>query len=182
MKLEKYIGSGLSSNIFQLQDEETKKQFALKQVKIEKIRNIEIIKEIKGKNISYMPKLIDYAVKADYIYLLEEWIHGETLYSLSRKRINFANMIRWKNQIYCGVEHLHNQAGCIVHGDITPSNIMISKNKDAYLIDLQSSDFAGNMSNVWFASKAYTTFFSYKTGILTKETDYYAIERSFSLT
>lgn len=125
-------------------------------------------------------------------YTAEKWIRGETLYDTlmgwvrigddGKGGLRFHLLRRWKHEIQRAVGGLHSlPGGGIIHGDISPKNIMITFENEAMLIDFNGADFDGAIQpRRWFATRAFSEENAYCQGILTEESDRTSIEKTFS--
>lgn len=92
-----------------------------------------ILKELKYPGI---PVIYDMEEAKEYLYLIEEYISGETLY----ERVNSTGILTREEIINLGINlcrpiiYLHNQKEPILHLDIHPGNLIIH-NDDISLID-----------------------------------------------
>lgn len=87
---------------------------------------------------SFLPEYVEYVEAADAGYLLREYIEGDTLWELVNKRGAFgAGEAR---EILCRlcdmVGQFHQQKPSVIHRDIKPQNIVITKEKNLFLIDM----------------------------------------------
>lgn len=87
---------------------------------------------------SFLPEYVDYVEETDNGYLLREYIEGDTLWEWVNKRGVFkAGEAR---EILCRlcdmVGQFHQQKPSVIHRDIKPQNIVITKEKNLFLIDM----------------------------------------------
>lgn len=87
---------------------------------------------------SFLPEYVDYVEAADTGYLLREYIEGDTLWEWVNKRGVFN--AREAREILCRlcdmVGQFHQQKPSMIHRDIKPQNIVITKEKNLFLIDM----------------------------------------------
>jgi len=100
----------------------------------------EILKEINHEN---MPFLIDsFNFEGDF-YFAENYIDGISLdkYFKDNKKIDFDEILGISIMVARLLGFLHKFKKPIVHGDITPRNLLINNRKNIFLIDFSSSIF-----------------------------------------
>lgn len=113
---------------------------AVKCVQKDKIPYEKLIKEavfLKSLHHPAIPILHDVEEDAQYFYLMEEYIEGESIKSMLHRKKQFSpqEIITYGIQICEIIDYLHSQKPYpIIHGDISPGNIMI-KDKQCYLLD-----------------------------------------------
>ena len=129
---------------------------AVKDIQITKQKNTnmtQILNEINISDVVYHPNIIHslgYAVEEEdssyNLLLLLELVDGKNLYNLlidSKFKEEFEITDNSKYDILCDVAkaiaHLHSYDPPIIHGDIKPGNIMITRRKEVKLCDLGSS-------------------------------------------
>lgn len=73
--------------------------------------------------------------KNGYCYMNEEWIRGETIEERLSLQGPFSKdeVIHYAMELCLGLQWFHNHN--MIHRDVTPSNVIISEDKKAYLID-----------------------------------------------
>ncbi len=116
-----------------------------------------ILRELKYPGI---PIIYDMEEAQDYLYIIEEYIRGETLY----ERIHNAGTLSREESINLGIKlcnpiiYLHNRKDPILHLDIHPGNLII-QNDDIHLIDfdhssykIQNINLADGYGNKYFAA------------------------------
>lgn len=92
------------------------------------------------KNLShtYIPQVYDFVVEDGVVYTVMDYIEGESLDKLLKRgeRPSQAQVIQWACQLLEALCYLHSRPPHgILHGDIKPSNIMLTPQGDIRLID-----------------------------------------------
>jgi serine/threonine protein kinase/lipopolysaccharide biosynthesis regulator YciM len=114
-----------------------------KQVAIKRIRLSEIItaasvnKEIESLSKLDHPGVVKYIesiVEGDCIYVVMEYVEGETLEQMQEKgSLPLSQIQRYTFQLAEALEHIHSEG--IIHSDLKPENIIIDKNDNIRIID-----------------------------------------------
>lgn len=87
-----------------------------------------------------IPQVVDYWEEDGRSFLVMEYISGCSLGELLKKKDIPRDMkIRWSRQLLLAIRYLHQQRPPIVHGDIKPENLLISRDGGLYLIDFGSA-------------------------------------------
>ena len=87
-------------------------------------------------NFPGIPKVWDYFEEDSLLFLVEEWIEGETLEEKCRnKQINKLEIMETFLHLCSILEYIHSRTPMIIHRDIKPQNIIITEDKGPYLID-----------------------------------------------
>lgn len=103
-----------------------------------------------------LPRVTDYFLKDNAQYLVMDFIEGEDLASLLKRRIanggppfNFSELLPWAERVLSALEYLHSLPEPIIHRDIKPSNIKLGSDGEIYLLDFGlAKGVAGQMSTV----------------------------------
>jgi eukaryotic-like serine/threonine-protein kinase len=86
-----------------------------------------------------LPRVMDFFDNGPIIYIVMEYIEGEDLDSLVKKRpnhrIEIQEFFNWTSEALKILKYLHNQDPPIIHRDIKPGNIMITRNNELVLVD-----------------------------------------------
>lgn len=140
------IGKGVSSEVYKGLRIEPGSDFsevvAIKIYKSAKFRK-KYQNELKNLSKINHPNIIfvkDWGESQEKFYLVTEYVHGQDLAtllkSLDKKDLKMKKFIL--NQIFEGLKELSNKG--IAHGDLKPSNIMISVKGELKLIDISFDD------------------------------------------
>lgn len=134
------IGSGGGGIVFRAKHLRLDTDIVVKKIKDEVFGKINIEQEAKIlKNLkhSYLPKVYDFIVAEDGVYTVMDFIHGENLDEAVRRHGKYSQkqVLRWAEQLGEALQYLHGQKPPIIHSDIKPANIMITKEGNLCLID-----------------------------------------------
>jgi serine/threonine protein kinase len=92
---------------------------------------------LKALENEYLPKIYDIIETGKYIYVVMEYIEGESLKEvLSRGEVlSESNVIKWGMQLCEVLDYLHSQNPPIIYRDMKPSNVMLQPDGNIKLID-----------------------------------------------
>lgn len=94
-------------------------------------REGKLLARLKHRNI--IP-VLDYGETGKMFYLVMPFIQGETLQrKLVHRRFSEAEIRRWIRQVAGALEFAHQRG--VIHRDVKPSNVLVDKSGDAYLMD-----------------------------------------------
>eukprot|EP00127_Corallochytrium_limacisporum_P005042 Clim_evm38s197 gene=Clim_evmTU38s197 len=138
-KIEK-IGEGTYGVVFMAQHKQTKEYVALKQVRMDTVggegipstslREISLLREIRCENVV---RLIDVAHSTDKLTLIFEYADNDLKKYLEKGDLSPPTVRRLMWQMVNGVDYIHSHR--ILHRDLKPQNILITKNGDIKLAD-----------------------------------------------
>lgn len=100
----------------------------------------DVYQKILRRKIPHVPYVRDILPEADGEFLvLQDYIQGITLEQLLQNRqvLTYQDAVWIGIQLCCALEELH--ASGIVHRDIKPANVMVTEQKEAFLIDFDIS-------------------------------------------
>ncbi len=142
----KLIGQGGMSKVYLAMDKRLNKQWAIKEiVKKVKDKNNEIVVQsaiaeanlIKQLDHSAIVRIVDIIDNGDVIYIIEDYIEGETLNTVLEK--NGAQpqemVVEWAIQICEALEYLHTRKPPIIYRDMKPANVMLKPDGNIKIID-----------------------------------------------
>ena len=93
---------------------------------------------LKNLNHTYIPQVYDFVVEDGVVYTVMDYIEGESLDKLLKRgeRPSQPEVIKWACQLLEALRYLHSRPPYgILHGDLKPSNIMLTPEGDIRLID-----------------------------------------------
>ncbi|HEV2800404.1 MAG TPA: protein kinase [Pyrinomonadaceae bacterium] len=84
-----------------------------------------------------LPRVSDHFVEGDGQFLVMEYIEGDDLAELLQRRGAFplAEVMRWADELLDALDYLHTHEPPIVHRDIKPQNMKLSKRGQIVLLD-----------------------------------------------
>ena len=140
------IGKGGMSQVFLARDRRLNKQWAVKEIqKRATDRNNDVVVQsaiaeanmIKQLDHPSIVRIVDIIETDEVIYIIEDFIEGETLESLLND--NGAQpqelVIEWAKQICAALEYLHTRKPPIIYRDMKPANVMLKPDGNIKIID-----------------------------------------------
>lgn len=126
------LGNGQMGRTFLAKNLQTGKIVVKKLVSLSTGQVYDRLKDIYHPNL---PQIYEVCPTKEYCIIIEEYISGETLESIleERKILSEQEVIKYFTQILEGLKAVH--AKGVVHRDLTPSNILISTDFVAKIID-----------------------------------------------
>lgn len=142
----KLIGQGGMSRVYLAMDKRLNKQWAIKEIeKRAKDKNNEIVIQsaiaeanlIKQLDHTAIVRIVDIIDNGDVIYIIEDYIEGETLSSVLETQGAQPQelVIEWAMQICEALEYLHTRKPPIIYRDMKPANVMIKPDGNIKVID-----------------------------------------------
>lgn len=106
--------------------------------KVKSRQEADILKNLKH---PYLPRVYDFIETDDGVYTVMDFIHGENLGDAVKRHGKYSEkqVRRWAEQLGEALDYLHNQKPAIIHSDIKPANIMLTKDDNVCLIDFNIS-------------------------------------------
>ncbi|MCM1217672.1 MAG: protein kinase [Lachnospiraceae bacterium] len=106
--------------------------------KVKSRQEADILKNLKH---PYLPRIYDFIETDDGVYTVIDFIHGENLGDAVKRHGKYAEkqVRKWAEQLGEALDYLHSQKPAIIHSDIKPANIMLTKDDNVCLIDFNIS-------------------------------------------
>lgn len=121
-----------------------------------------------------IPIIYDIFEIATKIYIVEEFIEGETLkdYILRLGKLPGSLLLNYSIQLCDILQYIHNPLRNILHLDIKPENILVS-NHQVKLVDFGSAIYQNQPGKYFFGTPGFCAPEQEQAGILSEETDIY---------
>lgn len=135
------IGHGAGGIVYKAYHKRLRQEVVLKKIRrsgvSEKIgrKEADILKKLHN---SYLPQVLDFLTAGDgSIYTVMSFVPGKTLKELMEQGVVFSRsqLVHCGMQLCSALHYLHSQNPPVIHGDIKPSNIMLTPEGNICLID-----------------------------------------------
>ena len=135
------IGHGAGGIVYKAYHKRLRQEVVLKKIRqsgvSEKIgrKEADILKKLHN---SYLPQVLDFLTAGDgSIYTVMSFVPGKTLKELMEQGVVFSRsqLVHCGMQLCSALHYLHSQNPPVIHGDIEPSNIMLTPEGNICLID-----------------------------------------------
>lgn len=144
-KILNKIGQGGMSVVYLAMNERANKQWAIKEVRKDGVKNFEVVKQglivetdlLKKLHHPNLPSIID-VIDGDGTFLIVmDYIEGRHLESVIKEygAQNQEDVIEWAKQLCDVLSYLHSRKPPIIYRDMKPSNIMLKPDGKVMLID-----------------------------------------------
>lgn len=141
-EIEKEIGSGGGGIVYLGWHLRLHKKVVLKEDKRSISANSETLRRevdaLKNLSHKYIPQVYDFVEENGFVYTVMDYIEGESFEKPLKRGERFSQpqVIEWAHQLLEALSYLHQfPPHGILHGDIKPSNIMLTPQNDIRLID-----------------------------------------------
>lgn len=139
-----HIGSGGGADVYRARHLRLKKDVAIKKIKNDILQKIDIRAEadiMKQLRHQYLPQVFDFIERGDDVYTVMDYIEGKTIGELLSYGLPLPEkqVTKWGIELCEAVRYLHEHKPSILHGDIKPSNIMLTMDEHICLIDFNIS-------------------------------------------
>lgn len=139
------VGQGGMSVVYLAMNEKANKQWAIKEVRKDGIKDFEVVKQglvaetdiLKKLNHPHLPSIIDVIDTDDSFIIIMDYIQGN---SLNKALDEFGAqpqeyVIEWAKQLCDVLGYLHTRTPAIIYRDMKPANIMLKPDGNVTLID-----------------------------------------------
>lgn len=144
-KILNKVGQGGMSVVYLAMNEKANKQWAVKEVRKDGIKDFELVKQglvaetdiLKKLNHPHLPSIIDVIDTEDSFIIIMDYIQGNSLnkaldeYGAQPQEY----VINWAKQLCDVLGYLHSRTPAIIYRDMKPANIMLKPDGNVTLID-----------------------------------------------
>ena len=144
-KILNKIGQGGMSIVYLAMNERANKQWAIKEVRRDGVKNFEVVKQgllaetdlLKKLHHPNLPSIIDVIDSDGTFLIVMDYIEGRHLESVIKEygAQNQEDVIKWAKQLCEVLSYLHSRKPPIIYRDMKPSNIMLKPDGKVMLID-----------------------------------------------
>ena len=144
-KILNKIGQGGMSIVYLAMNEKANKQWAIKEMRKEKNKNYEIMKQslisetnlLKELKHPYLPSIADIIENDDTIIIVMDYVEGRPLSDILKEEgtIEEEKVVDYAIQLCDVLDYLHSQNPPIIYRDLKPANIMLRPDGKITLID-----------------------------------------------
>ncbi|MBU3112352.1 serine/threonine-protein kinase [Clostridium lacusfryxellense] len=144
-ELLKKIGQGGMSVVYLAMDNRLNKQWAIKEVRKDGVKDFEIVKQglmvetnmLKKFSHHNLPRIVDIIDVDGNFYIVMDYIEGQPLATMLNEYGAQPQeyVIEWAKQLCDVLEYLHTRNPPIIYRDMKPANVMLKPDGDLILID-----------------------------------------------
>jgi len=144
-KILNKIGQGGMSIVYLAMNEKANKQWAVKEMRKEKNKNYEVMKQslitetnlLKELKHPYLPSIADIIENDDTIIIVMDYVEGRPLSDILAEEgtIEEESVVEYAIQLCDVLDYLHSQDPPIIYRDLKPANIMLRPDGKITLID-----------------------------------------------
>jgi len=183
--LEK-IGKGGQGKVYKVEEVETGKIYAVKRVPLDRWEEVDQLEaEVRALRLLNHPNIVAYLEssseedewKDPEFRLIMEYIDGKSASQLlSERKLSEEELLKIRDQIIAGLQYAHQQG--IVHRDIKPKNIMLTKEGQVKITDFGLAKFLEEETRLSSVGKGTISYMAPEQifgGKITPETDYHGL-------
>lgn len=144
-KILNKIGQGGMSVVYLAMNERANKQWAIKEVRKDGVKNFEVVRQglvvetdlLKKLNHPNLPSIVDVIDEEDTFLIVMDYIEGNTLSKILDEygAQSQEDVIKWAKTLCDVLGYLHTRRPPIIYRDLKPSNIMLRPDGSVVLID-----------------------------------------------
>lgn len=183
------IGAGGGGVVFRARHLRLQTDVVVKKIKDEVREKVKLRQEadiLKNLKHPCLPRVYDFIETEDGVYTVMDFIDGEDLENAVKKHGKFPQkqVKKWAEQLGSALEHLHSQNPPIIHSDIKPANVMLTKKGDVCLIDFNISlAMGGTMESAVGISVGFSPPEQYRDpALFARITHNYTMQKSMNMT
>ena len=161
LQMSEILGIGTYGKVFKSWYEQANTFVAVKEIRTElsnmsdetKVLNflneVKVLQHLNHKNIVKI-----FGITTKPLSIITEFIEGENLDDAFKKKLDLARKMELIRDLIDGVKYLHsnsseNQKVPVLHRDLKPQNLMVTKEGRLKIIDLGIAGLASNVSSLW---------------------------------
>lgn len=172
------LGQGGEGHLYLARDMELGCLWAVKEIPVSAKKEAKLLRLLEHPSI---PKMVDYAEREAYCYLVMEYIRGKSLGQWLREGRLFSvpETIELALTTAEAMEYLHTRKPAVFYGDLKPDNLMLQENGRLYVVDFGSAvPGYGKVQRICKGTRGYAAPEQYG-GSVSAASDIYAFGRTF---
>ena len=151
-RIVREIAEDRFGKLFRAVDPERKRQVVLKSLRPDAARRPEVVSRLYSEaetlallNHPHIARIFGFLRLNDRLYLVMEFVEGESLAAILKEkhRLDPNIVVAFFHQIFSAVRYAHELG--VVHGDLTPSNIMVSSFAQIKILNFAIPAILGNL-------------------------------------
>lgn len=183
------IGAGGGGVVFRARHLRLQTDVVVKKIKDEvrgKVKSRQEADILKNLKHPHLPRVYDFIETEDGVYTVMDFIDGEDLDTAVKAHGRFSGkqVRKWAEQLGSALDYLHSQKKPIIHSDIKPANVMLTKEGDVCLIDFNISlAMGGTMESAVGISVGFSPPEQYRDpALFARITHNYTMQKSLNMT
>jgi len=181
-KVIREIAEDRLGQVFEAVDSRRKKHVIIKSLRPEAAKRSEVISRLYSEaetvarlNHPHIARLLGFIRENDKLYLVMEFVAGESLRSILQEkgRLDFPLALAIFHQIIAAVRFAHELG--VVHGNLKPSNIMVSSFAQIKVLDFAIAPILGNLNIHLVSSAPYMAPEQIRKGSIDARSDIYSL-------
>lgn len=129
-----------------------------------------------------LPKMIDYAEREGFCYIIMEYIQGKSLAQLLKEGTVFSldEILQIGDTVLNVLDYLHSGKPAVFYGDLKPDNLMMTSTGTLYLVDFGSAVFEYQQRSHKLECKGTRGFAAPEQyrGVIGKASDFYCLGKT----
>ncbi len=142
-------------------------------------KEAQLLYRLRHKNL---PRVTEYFIEGGSMFLVMDYIDGENLEKIASRlpgrRISVEHCVKWMSEVLHILTYLHNQDPPIIHRDVKPSNIMLTKEGEIFLVDFGTARASGSLTFTRVGTPGFASM-EHFTGKFCPSSDLYSLGATF---
>lgn len=132
------IGQGGNGQLYLARDLELGAVWAVKEIPLVNKKEAKLLRLLEH---PALPKMIDYAERDEFCYLVMEYVRGKSLGTWIKegKQFSLEDILRIGIEVSQVLSYLHTRKPVVIYGDLKPDNLMMTEDGRLYLVDFGSA-------------------------------------------
>lgn len=171
------VGHGANGQLYLARDLELGCVWAVKEIPLDNKKEAKLLRLLEHPSL---PRMIDYAEREAFCYLVMEYVKGKSLGEWLRQGrvFSFGEIVELGIAAAQVLQYLHTRKPPVFHGDLKPDNFMLTEDGRLYLVDFGSAAYGyREQQRICSGTKGYAAPEQYE-GRMGVSSDIYALGRT----